>query len=141
MKRQVFFSFNYDEDHWRASQIINIGIVQINKQIQACECMVVLVGQNTANKQQINNDIIQSWEKEIGIVGIYVHGLIDHHGLLSERGENPFDYINIGEHHKLSEVVKCYNPSGISSRLRHNWISRHLSDVVEEAIWIRNRYK
>ena len=139
MKRQVFLSFNYNEDYWRASQIMNMGIVQVNEQIQASECTVVLVGQNTANNPKINQEIIQSWVNNKGVVGIHVHGLIDHNGIISGLGENPFDYLDFGEY-KFSQIVRCYNPPGISSRLRYDWISRYLSDAVEEAIRLRGQY-
>ncbi len=51
---------------------------------------------------------------------------------------NPFDYINYGDNgKKLSAIVKCYNPTGANSKERYAWISKYISDAVEEAIKIR----
>jgi len=34
-------------------------------------------------------------------------------------------------------LVKCYNPAGKNSKERYDWISRYISNAVEEAIKIR----
>jgi len=39
----------------------------------------------------------------------------------------------------LSSIVKCYDPAGIDSKSRYDWISEHLANAVEEAVTIRNR--
>ena len=72
MARQAFFSFHYQPDNWRASQVRNMGIIEgnrpatdndwesiagagdaaiqrwINEQMKYRSCTIVLVGQNTA---------------------------------------------------------------------------------------------
>ena len=69
---------------------------------------------------------------------VYIYGLKNKDGNLSEKGKNPFDCISYGNNgKKLSEIVKCYNPSGTNSKARYEWIEEHLSNVVEEAIEIR----
>ena len=161
IKRQVFYSFHYKQDHWRASQVRNIGAIEGNKpatdndweqvkrggdraikqwidgQMKYRSCTVVLVGEATANKKWINYEIIESWKKGMGVVGIYIHGLKNQDGFISRKGLNPFEYLGYGEE-KFSSVVKCYNPSGSNSNERYAWIEKYLSDVVEEAIRIRN---
>lgn len=162
-KRQVFYSFHYRLDSWRASQVRNIGIIEgnnpvsdnewevikrggdnrikqwIDDQMQYRSCTVVLVGSNTANRKWINYEIVKSWKDGMGIVGIYIHGLKDSGGDISSQGENPFHYIEYG-HIKLSNIVKCYNPQGYNSQEKYAWISNHLSNAVEEAIQIRRQY-
>lgn len=162
-KRQVFYSFHYKPDCWRAATVRSIGAIEGNKpapdndwetiirggeeaikgwikeQIKYRSCTVVLVGKETANRKWINHEIIESWNAKMGIVGIHIHGLKNQGGYISEKGANPFDYItfnNSGK--KLSEVVKCYDPSGTNSKERYDWISKYLSAAVEEAIKIRN---
>lgn len=162
-KRQVFYSFHYKPDCWRAATVRSIGAIEGNKpapdndwetiirggeeaikrwikeQIKYRSCTVVLVGKETANRKWINHEIIESWNAKMGIVGIHIHGLKNQDGYISEKGANPFDYItfnNSGK--KLSEVVKCYDPSGTNSKERYDWISKYLSAAVEEAIKIRN---
>ncbi len=164
-KRQVFYSFNYQSDNWRVSQIRNIGVVEgnepvsdndwetvkgggdiaikkwINKEMQYRTCTLVLVGSNTANRKWINHEIVKSWDDGMGVVGIYIHGLKDSSGDTSKQGNNPFDYINYGNTKKLSQIVKCYNPQGSNSQEKYAWISKNLSNAIEEAIGIRAEEK
>lgn len=162
-KRQVFYSFHYKPDCWRASQVRNIGFVEgnkpapdndwetitsagndtikkwINDQMKYRSCTIVLIGNKTANRKWINYEIVKSWNEGMGIVGIYIHGLKNSQEHISEKGNNPFNYINYGDSgKKLSSVVKCYNPSGGNSKEKYNWIVKYVSDAVEEAIKIRN---
>ncbi|MCX5751362.1 MAG: TIR domain-containing protein [Candidatus Saganbacteria bacterium] len=163
-KRQVFYSFYYKRDCWRASTVRSIGAIEGNKpapdndwetiasggddeikkwikeQMEYRSCTIVLVGTNTANRKWINHEIVQSWNASMGVVGIYIHGLKNQDGYISEQGENPFDYIAYGNSgKKLSAIVKCYNPSGNDSKERYDWISKYISDAVEEAINVRKK--
>ena len=108
----------------------------IAAQMKSRSCTIVLVGAKTANRQWINHEIIESWNDGMGVVGIYIHGLLDRDGYRSAQGANPFDYISYGNQ-KLSSVVKCYNPAGRNSKEEYKWISKHLANAVEEAIRIR----
>ena len=75
----------------------------------------------------------------MGVVGIYIHGLKNSEGYISDKGENPFDYIGYGDSgKKLSAIVKCLIPTGQNSKERYDWISQYIADAVEEAIKIRN---
>ena len=163
-KRQVFYSFHYEPDHWRASQVRNIGTIEGNKpaadndweqvkkggdmaikrwiatQMRYRSCTVVLVGEATANRKWINYEITKSWNEGMGVVGIRIHGLKDQHGRVSRQGRNPFDYVIYGKG-RLSGIVRCYDPPGKNSNERYAWISEHLSAAVEAAIRIRSRYK
>lgn len=80
-KRQVFFSFHYNNDSWRAAQVKNMGKVSDSSTFSANEweevkeksdskikdwidgqmvkrsCLVVLIGKNTANRKWINYEI------------------------------------------------------------------------------------
>ena len=161
-KRQVFYSFHYKPDCWRVSTVRNIGTIEgnkpasdndwetitgggdteikkwINNQMKYRSCTVILVGNKTANRKWINYEIINSWNSNMGVVGIYIHGLKNSQGYISKKGNNPFDYITYGESkEKLSTIVKCYNPAGTNSKERYEWISKHLSNAAEEAVKIR----
>ena len=161
-KRQVFYSFHYIPDNWRAAQVRSIGVIEGNKpatdndwetitkagdaeikkwikgQMKYRSCTVVLAGNKTADRKWINYEIVESWNAKMGVVGIYIHGLKNSEGKISKKGNNPFDYISYGDTgKKLSSIVKCYNPSGTNSKERYDWISKYLSDAAEEAIKIR----
>lgn len=162
MPRKCFYSFHYQPDNWRASMVRNIGAIEGNRpatdndweavkkggstaiekwiagQMLGRSCTVVLVGSNTANRKWINHEIVKSWDKGMGVVGIYVHGLKDRGGNISPKGSNPFDYILHGSTgKKLSSIIRCYNPQGSNSKERYEWITKHLANAVEEAIKIR----
>jgi len=162
MARRCFYSFHYKPDAQRASQVRQIGTIEGNRpatdndweqitmggdtaikrwianQMHGKSCIVVLVGSRTANRKWINYEIVESWNDNMGVVGIYIHGLKNLAGQTSQQGNNPFDYITRGvAEKKLSSIVKCYNPGGATSKEKYAWISKHLANAVEEAIRIR----
>jgi hypothetical protein len=85
-KRQVFYSFHYAKDAWRASQVRNIGVVDGNQpvsdndwetitskgesaiknwidgQLDMRSCVVVLVGTETSTRKWIEYEIKKAWE-------------------------------------------------------------------------------
>ncbi len=161
-KRQIFYSFHYNPDCWRAAMVRNIGSIEgnrpapdndwetittggeeaikkwIKEQMRYRSCTVVLIGSNTANRKWINHEIVESWNAGMGVVGIHIYGLKDKDSYISEKGKNPFDYITHGgSGKKLSSIVRCYSPSGANSKERYDWIAQYISDAVEEAITIR----
>lgn len=162
-KRQVFYSFHYKEDSWRASQIRNMGVVEgnrpatdndweeikrggdnaikqwIKKQMQYRSCTVVLVGSCTANRKWINYEIAESWKNGKGVVGIHVHGLENQDKYISRKGDNPFHYLSLPGGQRLSSIVKCYDPVGTNSKEIYNWIKKNLPGAIEEAITIRQK--
>lgn len=166
MTRRVFYSFHYQPDATRASQVRNIGAIEGNRpatdndwetvkkggdaaikrwiagQMQGKSCTVVLIGENTAGRKWINHEIIESWNQGMGVVGIRIHGLKDLNRLTASQGGNPFDRITHGpSKDNLSTIVKCYNPGGRTSQDKYAWIKEHLAAAVEEAIIIRKRNK
>lgn len=162
MARKCFYSFHYIPDCHRAAQIRQIGSIEGNKpatdndwetikgsgdaaieqwissQMSGKTCTVVLIGSNTANRKWINYEIVKSWDAGMGVVGIYIDGIKNLSGEISTKGKNPLDYIIHGTTKKpLSSIVKCYSPSGNTSKEKYAWISQHLANAVEEAIKIR----
>jgi hypothetical protein len=162
MARKAFYSFHYQPDNWRAATVRNIGAIEGNPpakdndwegvtrggddaikrwiaaQMTGRSCTVVLVGSETANRKWINYEIVKSWDENKGVVGIYIHGLKNSAGNTAAQGNNPFDSITLGTTgKKLSSIVKCYNPAGTNSQERYEWITKHLSNAVEEAVTIR----
>jgi len=162
MVGQVFFSFHFKDDHFRAATVRSIdGIVAsqlasddawevickggdqsihewIYPQIKASVCTVVLIGSNTASRKWVQYEIVRSWEAGLGVVGIHVNGLADMAGLTSRKGENPFALIgHRGTGKSLSSIARCYVPEGTTSKERLGWIEAHISEVVEEAIQLR----
>ena len=154
-KRQVFYSFHYENDVFRVQQIRNIGALEDNKPVSANEwesvkrggeasikkwiddnlryksCVIVLVGEETANRKWVRYEIEKAWELGKGLVGVYIHNLKDPRTGKSSKGKNPFDQFEFNDGTKLSSVVNCYNPNPNDA---YNEIKNNLEDWIEEAI-------
>ncbi|WP_035342946.1 MULTISPECIES: TIR domain-containing protein [Dickeya] len=162
MARQCFFSFHYKPDNWRVSQVRNIGSIEGNKpardndwetvvgggeqkikdwiaeQMKGRSCTVILAGTNTANRKWINYEIVESWNKGMGVLVIYIHNLKDVNGNQSTKGNNPLSYISHGTtNKKLSEIAKAYEPPYSTSKDVYDYISENIESWIEDAIKIR----
>jgi antiphage defense system Thoeris ThsB-like protein len=163
MARRAFYSFHYVPDHWRASQVRNMGVIEgnapvkdndwesitrggdaaitkwIDEQMSGKSCVIVLIGSNTANRKWINHEISKAWNENKGVLGIYIHRLKNADQEQVSQGNNPFDYITFqGSGKKLSTVAKTYNPPYSDSTQVYAHIKSNLADWIETAIDIRN---
>jgi len=163
-KRQVFYSFYYKPDNWRASKIRNIGAVEGNKpasdndwekitsggdkdtkikkwiadQMKGRTCTIVLIGAETAGRKWITHEISESWNKGMGVVGIHIHNITDSNDKQSSKGGNPLYHVTFKKSGKrLSTVAKTYDPPYTTSSNVYNYIAGHIEDWIEEAIKIR----
>ena len=165
MARQVFFSFHYKPDNWRASQVRNMGVIEgnpsvkdndwetitkggdaaiqkwINDQLSGRSCTVVLIGAETAGRKWINYEIEKTWNDGKGLVGVHVHKLKDVSGNQTSQGSNPFSTFTMNKDgSSLANVVKTYNPPHLTSTDAYNYIRSNLDAWVEEAVKIRANY-
>lgn len=158
-KRQVFFSFEYNKDCWRASQVRNMGKVDnsstfsdndweevkektdgkikewIDAQIAKRSCLVVLIGSTTSGRKWINYEIEKAYELNKGIVGIYIHNLKDSDGNQASKGSNPFD-----KNECLSKYVTCFDSDYKSSKYVYDDISENIEQLIEDAIVNKDNY-
>ena len=163
-KRQVFFSFEYSKDYWRASQVRNMGKVDksstfcdndwetvrknsdlaikrwINSQLQMRSCIVVLIGTTTSTRKWVKYEIEKAYELGKGIVGIYIHNLKDTQGNQSNKGCNPFYNIYTKAGHRLSNYVTCFDSSYKLSTNVYNDISNNIEQLIEDAISNAKKY-
>lgn len=166
MARNVFYSFHYVPDNWRASQVRNAGVLEGNQpcsdndwesitkagekeiqkwidgQLSGRSCAVVLIGANTAGRKWINYEIEKAWNDKKGLLGVHIHNLLDANQKQTTKGSNPFATFTLNEGKtKLSSVVKTYDPPYTTSKNVYDHIKSNLESWVEEAIEIRNNYK
>lgn len=156
--RQVFFSFEYDKDVWRASQIRNMGAVDdsstfsdndweevrykddisikkwIDEQMAMRSCVVVLIGKTTSTRKWVKYEIEKAYELGKGIVGIYIHGLKDNKGDQTEKGTSPFYNIFTNDGERLSKYVTCYDSPYKLSKFVYEDIKNNIDDLIENAI-------
>jgi hypothetical protein len=119
MARKVFFSFHYDRDIFRVSQVRNSGITKagieqagfidhadwesverqgdpaiqrwIDAQMRGASVIAVLIGAETAGRPWVDYEIKRGFNQGLGLLGIYIHQLKDPRtGLTDSRGTNPF---------------------------------------------------
>lgn len=158
MKRQVFFSFEYNKDVWRASMVRNMGKVDksstfsdndweevksksdatirawIDKELSMRSCVVVLIGTTTSTRKWVQYEIKRAYELHKGIVGIYIDRLEDCRGQQAECGLNPFNRIYAKDGYPLSHYVETFKTIYLSSQYAYNDIRDNLEDLIEDAI-------
>ena len=120
ISRRVFFSFHYKPDSWRASQVREIGAIEgnalmsdnqwetvtrggdvairrwIDGQLHGKSCAIVLIGAQTAGRKWINYEIRKAWNDGKGLLGIYIHHLLNQDREQSYKGANPFTGFTVG---------------------------------------------
>jgi len=158
--REVFFSFEYEKDFYRATQIRNMFKVTaeddiygeewkttfskdpesikawLREQIELRDCLVVLIGVTTANNPWINFEIETARDFGKGIVGIYVNELEDQNGNVTARGHDPFRFVDSThfEGKKLHDTINRFESSYVVNKAVCNDIKDHLEEIVEEAV-------
>ena len=122
MARRVFFSFHYQNDIWRVNQVRNSWVTQdrssagffdgslweeaklkgeaaikrlIDDGLQNTSVTIVLIGSQTFGRKYVEYEIIESYRRGNGLLGIYIHNLKNHAGNVDTRGNNPFANIYI----------------------------------------------
>ena len=110
----------------------------IDDNMSGKSCVIVFVGENTADRKWIDYEIKKAWEAGRALFGIYVHNLKDSNGEQANKGGNPFEGFTVNEK-KLSSIIKCYNPPFSTSKYVYDHIKDNIEDWIEEAIEIRNK--
>ncbi len=123
MARRVFFSFHYDRDIWRASQVRNSWQLKpdresagfwdaaqweqvkrggetaiqrwIRDQLSGTSVTVVLIGAETASRSYVQYEIEQSAERGNGLLGVRIHNVKDRDGRTDSPGACPFTLLRI----------------------------------------------
>lgn len=154
-KKPIFLSFHYGNDVMRVQQIRNIGALEGNEPVSVNDweevkrkgkasiqkwidenmkyrrCVVVLIGEDTANRPWVKYEIEKAWNSGKGLFGIYVHNLKCPRNGKSKKGKNPFEQFTLDSGVKLSSVVKCYDPSASDA---YNDIANNMESWVDTAI-------
>ena len=114
MAHRTFFSFHYERDVWRASNVrmssqlsaadeewieaslwesvkANDAQLQrlIDNAVARTSVTAVLIGAQTASRRWINYEIQASIANSKGLFGIYIHNIRDQFGQRDSRGANP----------------------------------------------------
>lgn len=154
-KRRVFYSFHFENDVMRVQQVRNMGALEGNEPVSVNDweevkkkgddsikkwiedtmvgrsCVVVLVGEETAQRKWCKYEIEKAWQDGKGLLGIYIHNLNCPNNGKSKKGPNPFEQFEIDDGAKMSTIVKCHNPSSADA---YNDIKENIEAWIEDAI-------
>jgi hypothetical protein len=114
--RNVFFSFHYQRDIWRANVVRNSGVVigesaagfrdaslweeakrkgdnaikaLIDEGLKGTTVTAVLIGAETANRKYVNYEIEKSIQRGNGLLGLRIHNIKDRNGNTDSMGTVP----------------------------------------------------
>jgi hypothetical protein len=158
MAKSVFFSFHYERDNWRVQQVINMGVLEgqpilnaqewesvkrrgeqaikdwIAEKMKYKSAVVVLVGNQTANREWVRYEINYAWNNYKPLVGIRINGLANQAGYTDAEGDNPFARLKFTDGSgSIADYVPLYKPSGSTSKEVYASIDKNLSSWVDKA--------
>lgn len=161
MARKIFFSFHYERDAWRAGQVRNCNVVVstedqygfidaadweevkkkgdaaikkwIGDQMENTTVTTVLIGAETADRDWVQHEIMEGWNRGNGIVGIRIHNIKDQNQKTDTPGRNPLDDYKLSDGTILSSICKTYDWVNDDGR-------KNLGKWADEAANIRSRY-
>jgi len=114
--RHVYFAFHYETDIWRANQVRNSGLLfgaqsvgfadrslwekaktkgrkalenLILNGLNGTSATVVLIGEKTADREWVQFEINESYQRNNALIGVHIDLLADHLGRISRQGRVP----------------------------------------------------
>lgn len=169
IKRQIFYSFHYDNDVFRVQQIRNIGSLEGNAPVSVNDwetvkrggdkaieqwiddnmkyrsCVVVLIGEETHKRPWVRHEIKKAWKEGKGILGIYIHNFKCAKTIKSNSNSN--GKCNQGTNPFDTFTINGKDMSNIvhcynpNSNDPYNDVKENLENWIETAIQIRTNYK
>ncbi len=154
---RAFYSFHFSADVSRVGQVRNMGVIEgdqlvddnswekvkkdgpkaiegwINRQMAACDVVIVLVGKETAERPWVRYEIERAWNTGKKIFGVRIHGLKNFLGQTGGRGVNPFDMIKLMDGSFLSAHVPLHDPFGFSSQQIYASIANNIDKWIQRA--------
>lgn len=153
----VFYSFHYERDAARVMQVVNMGVVEgqrilnaqdwervkksgraaierwIDEQMKWKTAVVVLVGYETAGREWVRHEIVKAWNDGRPLVGIRVNGLAPLGQSQDPAGPDPFAQIRFKSGGALSSYIPLFTPSGATSAEVYADIRANLTTWVNSA--------
>jgi hypothetical protein len=130
----VFYSFHFDNDVMRVQQIRNMGVIDgdepvspndweqikkrgkssiqnwIDENMKYKRCVVVLIGEQTAERPWVHYEIQKAWESGKGLLGIHIHNLKCPRQGTCQKGANPFARFKLTNGQSLADHVNAHDP-------------------------------
>ncbi|MBL8601142.1 MAG: TIR domain-containing protein [Myxococcales bacterium] len=146
MARKVFFSFHYDRDTWRVSQVRNSNLLfesppfldgaaweaikrkgatsvkaWIDSQLHGTSVTCVLIGNQTSTREWVHYEIQKSFTEGKGLLGIYIHNVKHSDGQVDRMGGNPFDVATVPTEFGALSVTRAAILAGRPIKL-YDWV-------------------
>jgi hypothetical protein len=136
MARKTFFSFHFERDSWRAGQVRNSNVIPVEcetgfmdacdwkevkkqgddaielwiaSQLEGTSVAAVLIGAETADRPWVQHEIIESWNRGNGLVGVLIHNIKDVDGNTDSPGRNPLHEIRLPDGTSLGSICRTYD--------------------------------
>ncbi|MEN5272105.1 TIR domain-containing protein [Stenotrophomonas lactitubi] len=152
-KRQIFYSFHFNNDVMRVQQVRNMGLVEgnapvsvndwetikknaasverwIDSNMKGTSCVIVLIGTETHKRPWVNYEIKKAWEDGKGLLGIHIHRLNCPNNGTCTKGASPFDGFTFRQRGTVV-VPAVYDPKASDA---YGDINSNLATWVETAI-------
>lgn len=152
-KRQIFYSFHFNNDVMRVQQVRNMGLVDgntpvsvndwetikkssasverwIDNNMKGTSCVIVLIGTETYKRPWVNYEIKRAWEEGKGLLGIHIHNLNCPNNGTCHKGANPFAGLRFQQRGKVLTPA-VYDPKASDA---YNDIKANLPGWVDAAI-------
>ncbi|MGA3797553.1 TIR domain-containing protein [Pseudomonas fluorescens] len=153
-KRNVFYSFHFDKDVFRVQQIRNMVVLVgddpvspntweeiksteqgvedwINENLKRKTCLVVLVGEDTANRKWVKYEIKRACELDIPVVGGRIHNVKCVNTGYGKKGPDPFAGLDLKWTDGTTYSPTVYNPDPDGA---YKDINENLASWIETAI-------
>jgi hypothetical protein len=153
-KRQIFYSFHFNNDVMRVQQVRNIGTFDgnapvshqdwetvkkggdkaiekwINDNMNNRSCVVVLIGSETSKRPWVEYEIKKAWSDGRGVLGIHINNLKCPNNGTCSKGDSPFDKI-VFKKNGIVVNPPCKTPKSSDA---YNDIKENIEAWIEEAI-------
>jgi hypothetical protein len=81
----------------------------IAKQLIGTSVTVVLIGAETASREWVQHEIIESWNRGNGVAGVWIHNVKDSEKKTDMVGANPFESFTLPNGMSLSSGCRAYD--------------------------------
>jgi hypothetical protein len=121
LARYIFFSFAFDDvknfkvnvvrnswlinnsaetfidgSIWETKKTKNPNVIKnlINNGMHRTSVTAILIGEDTANRRWVNYEIVKSFDRGNGILGIHINRIRSKNQIISAKGQNPLDRLS-----------------------------------------------
>jgi len=154
-ERRCYISFDAAHDLWRVQQVRNMGRIEaqplldrgawdavlrrgeeavaawVDDNMRGKECLVVLVGAQTASRKWVRYEIERAWRAGLGILAIHIHNLKDRNGRRAEKGADPFDGLLV---EGRAVEGRVYDPPFSDSTAVYEYIRNNVGQWISDAV-------